>query len=169
MEILQATILEQIAICSSRVPSQPGTEPVCSESPELAGGFLSTTPLGKTIKCRYSLSVVCVHEPVAQSSRGSGELIYFTTGGNPSQLNAEQCEHQWSVSLAGGDSHMHEAAFGSLRKLSMINRSDSVMWFSCDSVFDFHSFLACFLSQFLQTSQRFCKLPKYVSRISFSM
>ena len=87
-----------------------------SESPDLAGGFLSTTPLGKTIKCRYFLSVVCVHEPAAQSSRGSGELIYFTTGGSTSQLNAKQCEHQCSVSLAGGDSRVHEAAFGSLRK-----------------------------------------------------
>ena len=42
--ILQAKILEWIAISHSRVSSAPGIDPTC---PALAGGFFNTAPPGK--------------------------------------------------------------------------------------------------------------------------
>ena len=42
--ILQARILEWVAISFSRGPSQPGIEPVSLASPALTGGFFTTEP-----------------------------------------------------------------------------------------------------------------------------
>ena len=47
--ILQARILEWVAISFSRGSSDPGIEPVSLMSPALAGGFLSTSPPGKPL------------------------------------------------------------------------------------------------------------------------
>ena len=43
--ILQARILEQIAIFSSKACSDPRMESASLASPELAGGFFTTAPL----------------------------------------------------------------------------------------------------------------------------
>ena len=48
--ILQARILEWVAISSSRGLSDPGVEPVSPASPALAGGFFTTVPPGKPCK-----------------------------------------------------------------------------------------------------------------------
>ena len=45
--ILQARILECVAISSSRGSSNPGIKPTSLESPELAGIFFTTVPPGK--------------------------------------------------------------------------------------------------------------------------
>ena len=45
--ILQARILEGVAISYSRGSSDPGTEPPSLESLALAGGFFTTVPPGK--------------------------------------------------------------------------------------------------------------------------
>ena len=45
--ILQAKILEWIAISYSRVLTDPGIEPTSLGSPALAGGFFTTEPPGK--------------------------------------------------------------------------------------------------------------------------
>ena len=45
--IVQARILEQVAISFSRDLPDPGTEPVSLRSPALAGGFFTAEPPGK--------------------------------------------------------------------------------------------------------------------------
>ena len=45
--ILQARILEWVAMPSSRGPSQPGIEPGSLSSPALVGRFFATEPSGK--------------------------------------------------------------------------------------------------------------------------
>ena len=45
--ILQARILEWVAISSSRGSSHPEIKPTSLVSPELAGRFFTTVPLGK--------------------------------------------------------------------------------------------------------------------------
>jgi len=45
--ILQARILEWVAISYSKGSSQPGIEPASPSSPALAEGFFTTEPLGK--------------------------------------------------------------------------------------------------------------------------
>ena len=48
--ILQARILEWVAISSSRGLSDPGIEPVSPASPALTGGFFTTVPPAKPCK-----------------------------------------------------------------------------------------------------------------------
>ena len=50
MGILQARILEWVAISSLGYLPNPGIEPVSPASPALAGGFLTAEPLGKLPK-----------------------------------------------------------------------------------------------------------------------
>ena len=56
-EILQARILEWVAISFSRGVPDPGIEP---GSPELTGGFSTTEPPGKSIKYFYLLLKISV-------------------------------------------------------------------------------------------------------------
>ena len=163
MEILQATILEQVAICSSRVSSQPGTEPASSEYPQLAGGFLSTAPLGKTIKCRYSLSV-CVS--MSWQRRWRAHLLYCWWEYQPARGRAVPASVA-SVLNWRGQPHARGCLWWSEEVSDQQVGFCSVIYLWFCIRFPFLS--TCFLSQFLQTSQRVCKLTKYVSRISFSM
>ena len=48
--ILQAGILEWVAILSSRVSSQPGIKPLSPASPALVGRFFTLAPPGKPIQ-----------------------------------------------------------------------------------------------------------------------
>ena len=49
--ILQARVLEQVAVFFSRGSSQPGIEPKSVTPPTLAGRFFTTEPPGKPVCC----------------------------------------------------------------------------------------------------------------------
>ena len=55
MGVLQARILEWVAISSSRGSSHSGIEPVSPVSPALAGRLFTTEPLGKPPKASFSV------------------------------------------------------------------------------------------------------------------
>ena len=73
--ILQARILEWVAIYSSGGLFHPGVEP---ESPALAGGFFTPDLLGKPQTNLYSMSLSCVCELWVQLSVTSGTVARQT-------------------------------------------------------------------------------------------
>ena len=61
LRILQARILEWVAMPSSRGSSRPRVEPSSPESPALAGGFFTTKPPGKLTMYTIVLHPVTRH------------------------------------------------------------------------------------------------------------
>ena len=59
-EILQARILEWVAISSSRAYSHPGIEPVSPASPALAGRFLTTSSTWEALVSDMGSNILCV-------------------------------------------------------------------------------------------------------------
>ena len=59
-EILQARILEWVAIFSSRGYSHPGIEPVFPASPALAGRFFTTSSTWEALVSDMGSNILCV-------------------------------------------------------------------------------------------------------------
>ena len=73
--IIQARILEWVAISFSRGSSQQGIE---SASPALAGGFFTTEPLGKPLIYNYTLIYIILEKKMATHSSILAWIIPWT-------------------------------------------------------------------------------------------